>query len=267
MKSKLILSLFGAVALNGYWTQPASGGFAELPTAGLSTFSFLTAAAGGSGAVTGWHGGGTANRILLGLGSIGLGLVDPAPGTILDGQIVIRYPDNALAITGIGWFGPFAQDPSLPVPPVTTGPFSDSGNLTYNVAQPPNPALNVSVTNVGGVLTIQFDALPNGIASPPGEFNMLAIRFENISSQELVLSPAALPELATASNDVANMFMPLSQQIFDCVPSTSTDQQPVRCGANAPSIGFLVESVPEPGSVTLLGLGVLAMAAFGRWKK
>jgi hypothetical protein len=214
---------------------------AELPTAGLATTSLIVGAAGVVGG--GWF---------TRLASYGLGIVDPPSGTFYSGTIVIDYPENLLAVSGVGWFGNFAVDPTVPAPPVSTTPFFDVSSSPYNFNQSPNSGLTVSTTNSGGVLTLSFNA-PNGISVDSGtEFNLLAVTFQNISGSDLAWN-------VVGPHGQANFFDNAAQQTLTCRPDP-TFPTPVTCGENTPANRYFVTPVPEPRS-----LPVLMLALAGCW--
>jgi hypothetical protein len=243
------------------------GATATLPTAGLSSYSHTVGGTSVLAGATGANGGGFWNRLCITVGGGALILVDPDPGTIIDGQVVIAYPKEMLSLTSIGWFGPFSDNPALPVPPVVTGPFWDSAGEIYDVEQPPNAALNVSVTDMAGMLKINFNASPNGIASPAEHFNLLVVRLRNISGLPLEITQAVAPELAGPGDKVGNLYLPSSQQILRGVPFSSVDGQIVSLSANAPVFGYQCAICPEPSSLILLGVGTLGLLGVGFQKK
>ena len=239
---KCTLSVVVATLLSSIAIKPAFAVTSAVPTAGIAVTSFIV---GGAGAVVG---GGWKTR----LGGFLVGVIDPVPATFLEGKIVIEYPEELLAVTGVGWFGNFAEDPSQPFPPAFSEPFFDLDPATalYDFMQPPNPVLTTSTSATGGVVTVEFDATPDGIIVDSGEnFNLLSIMFQNISNQELLWNQADPPESA-------NFFSISDEQILTCLPDP-TVPVPVTCGVDDEPFTYTVTLVPVPESNSTLSFLVL----------
>lgn len=191
----------------------------------------------------------------MAVGGLSIFILDPETATFINGKIVIDYPDSLLAVDSITWFGEFAENPSLPFPPVEpTGFIQTKG--TYQLQQP-NPALNVSVTNSNSILTIEFDASPSGIVvESEDSFNVIGILFQNISGKNLVFEEA---------ESSPNLFQIPSEQTLICIPPEETI--PVTCGQDSTK-NFKVTSVPESTSIFgLLTLSVLGAGSSLLYKK
>src|SRR5436305_3374929 len=82
---------------------------------GFSVFSVAVGVVGTASSVTGIAGPASgAGRVAQGTASVVTAVLDPSgEGTFYSGQIVLDYPSNLVAISGIGWFGYFSADPSL----------------------------------------------------------------------------------------------------------------------------------------------------------
>lgn len=239
--------------------QPAWAVVGELPTAGLATASIAVGVVGAAGGITGANGGGWLNRILLGVGGTGLTILDPSPGTFFGGSITIDYPSDLLAFDYVGWFGNFASDPSAaPPPPVTseeqTG-FYDFNEVIYNLKEGPSSAMQTSVSDHNGVLTISFTS-STGISAPSSEdFNFMDVAFTNISGHVLDWS------LAPANG--GNFFSDNALSTFVCKPDP-TYLAPTGCSANAPITGYHI-SIPEPSTWALMLLGFAGLG-FARYR-
>lgn len=244
----LISAGLGAVVAN----QPALGIVAEIPTAAISSVSLGVGALSTAGGIAGLNSGLT--RVFNFFGGLALVAIDPDPATFLSGKIVLNYPDTLLSFQSIGWFGNFAIDPSLPALPVSSSGFIDTAGALYNVQQAPNPLLHVTTTNANGVLTIEFDASPNGISVDGADhFNLLGITFKNISGQDLEW---------TLPHSPANFFENPSQQFITCIPPGSG--KAMSCGDGVVPPGFEIVPIPEPDTAALLAIGTLAVGAAAR---
>ncbi len=239
---KLLTLLFVLVlVLAGATVRRAFAVTAAVPTAGLAVTSVVVGAAGVLDG--GWF-----TRIA----GYAVGLIDPDPGTFYEGKIVITYPEDLLAVRGVGWFGNFAEDPSDPVPPVVLDPFFEYDTTTIDdtFLQPPNPALVTSTSDSGGVVTVEFDASPSGVTVESGaHFNLLSIMFQNISGQALEW------KLADAGKP-ANFFSNPEQQILTCRPDFSFPD-PVTCGVDAPPYRYQVSVVPPVPTLSQWGMIIL----------
>jgi|GEM_PF-4685391 len=246
--------LVAVIVLGSVAVRPAFAVTAAVPTVGLAVTSV------GVGAL-GVLGGGWKTRLL----GYAVGIIDPDPATFYEGKIVITYPEDLLAVTGIGWFGNFAEDPSLPVPSVVSTPFFefDPATTPYNFLQQPNPILGVSTSATGGIVTVEFDASPNGVTvNSNAHFNLLSIMFQNISGQELQWEQAD-------PSEPANFFSNPAQQILTCRPDPSYPV-PVTCGVDAEPYRYQVSAVPEPETLWLLAtgfVGLLVITTGGRASK
>ena len=240
------IAVLGSLAA---FARPALAAAGAVPTAGLAATSLVV---GGAGAVL------SDSWWVRALG-YGVGLVDPDPATFYEGKIVIAYPADLLSITSVGWFGNFAANPSLAVPPVVSSPFFelDPTNTPYNLGQAPAPSLRTSMSTSGGLLTIRFDA-PGGISVDQGaHFNLLAFTFQNISGQDLLWR-------TVGPSGSANFYSDAAQQILTCRPDPNY-LTPVTCGNDTEAYRYQVTAVPEPSSMILLGTG--ASVLFLRWRQ
>ncbi|MBK8751018.1 MAG: hypothetical protein IPL99_04990 [Candidatus Competibacteraceae bacterium] len=246
------VAILGSVAVN-----PAFAVSGAVATAGLAITSVVVGAAGVAG-------GGWKTRLL----GYAVGLVDPDPATFYDGTIVMTYPEDLLTFTGVGWFGNFAEDPNLPVPPIVSTPFFDFDSATPpgNFLQSPNPALTVSTSATGGVVTIKFDANPSGVTVDPGtHFNLLSIVFQNTSGQELQwqVVPAQAGPVQAALSDSANFFSNPDLQVLTCrPPSPDPNSVPVQCGDTEPANRYQVFAVPEPETLWLFATSFVGLLGY-----
>lgn len=249
-------ALLAAIILSLASARQALAGVATIPTVGLATASMAVGAVGTGGAVAGGGGGGWGS-FWLGLGSVGTVILDPPPATYFEGKIVITYPADLLAFVGAGWFGSFALDPSLPIPPVSLTGFLDTGGTGYDLWQPPRPGMATSISDSAGVLTLTFDASPDGIpVDSTGHFNFVNLMFQNISGSPLRWA-------GTAPGGPANFFQNPSAQIMTCIPGPSY-QVPVTCGDGVHR-PYQITPTPEPGTLwLLLPIGLLGAAHWRR---
>jgi hypothetical protein len=222
--------------------QPAAAAIFVPFSFGFSVFSVAVGVVGVASSATGIGGpSGTGGRVAQGAGSVAVGALDPSPGTFYTGQVVIDYPTDLLAFDGIGWYGPFAADPSQPTPPISNTAFLATGG-PYDVIQGPAAGLDVQITNdsVAGVLTLTFSS-SSGITVPGNtDFNFANLLFSNISGQTLYWTVAA--------PGTANFSQSTPQQYLTCEPNP-TYLAPVNCGTgttNTTATGYVVSPTPEP---------------------
>ena len=240
---------------------PLFGAAAGLLSGGLGWASLAVGVLGAGNGITGANGGGAGNRLITGVGGTALGVFDPSPGTFYTGQLVIEYPSDLISVAYVGWYGNFAVDPTVPIPPVTadeaTG-FYDSNGVVYQLQQAANTALNATVSKSGGVLTINFNDPAGVLGNSAGHFNFLDVAFTNISGEPLVWS-------TVAAGGSSNFFENNAQSTLTCVPDPSYTV-PVSCGGSTAPTSFSVIETPEPGAfgATVIGLFALLACLRGR---
>lgn len=225
--------LFAAAVSCLCLSNPSSAVTATIPTAGLAVTSAFV---GGGGVLGGalysgqpwWY------RGLLCVGGAGLVVVDPPAATYLSGRSVIDYPEHLLRFSQIVWFGEFAENPSLPGPPVgkTSGLYEEDFSFEL---QGPNPALKVTVEDIDGVLTVSWNAEPDGIAVDTADHvNIFGLLFDNVTDQNLLFS--------VTDPAMANLGQNPELQSLTCIPPG--DKEPRGCGSNDEVVGFYVNAVP-----------------------
>jgi hypothetical protein len=255
----LLMFAFGALGLFGT-PKLASAVTAFVPTGGLAVTSFvLGAAAATESAIeetrSKW------DRKYLGFGGLLLMGIDPDPATYLSGKSVIQYPDSLLQFQQLTWYGAFSDMSTGDTGPVA-GPGAVQGSGFFDdvkvfVPQGRNPAIGVTYSGSGGVLTVDWSATP-GIQATGSSVNIFGALFTSISPTDLFFetTPPGSPSANFKQNTAA-------QSLYGIVVSSTVAQA---LGYPDEPIGFSITAVPEPTpfAMALAGLACGGYSLFRR---
>jgi hypothetical protein len=193
---------------------------------------------------------GTLGGVLMGVGGVALGIVDPSGGIYYSGELTFHYDGSLMQPTKSGWLGDWGVDSSLPAPPTDPNLWDGPGGTGISVTlQQANPGLSTTamVDPALGLQSVTFDWGPNGHqAGATDPLNIFATAFTFTHAAELkylgdfAAPPPGAKFFVTTTGVTCRLPPPNNANVSACSEPTTSY--------------FSVTGVPEPGMMPLLTL-------------